>query len=226
MQRQLLIVSVCFLIGIGSANADVNVSGTGTVTFQPDLANVFLTFKAEGKTTSATWKAHETTRLKLCDTLEGQGVKSKDIKTASVSISPRYEYPKQGKPQLLGYVVTAQLSATVRDVSKVTKILDQLTETKAEPQTSVVFTSTNLSELLDEARRKAVADAKHKATVFAQAAKATIGNVLAIEELRENLPRSGSFTYGNPGNNSAGVIPAEQQLSVSIRARYSLIPSP
>ena len=60
---------------------------------------------------------------RILDFLDEKCVDSKDIRTHSFNIYPRYEY-HNGKQSLKGYTVSNKLSVTIRDLSEIGRIIN------------------------------------------------------------------------------------------------------
>ena len=70
----------------------------------------------------------------------------------------------------------------MRDVTKVASVIDALVGAGANEIGGINFMVSQASKLLDEAREKAIADARRKAEIYAKAAGVTLGAPLSISE--------------------------------------------
>ena len=78
-------------------------------------------------------------------------------------------------------------------------------------------------QLLDEARPKAVADARRKAEIYTQAAGVALGAPLSISE--ESSPGPMMSRKNSAGNaSSAPIAPGEETLRISISVSYEIKP--
>src|SRR5262245_54769124 len=112
MRSALATLAALFLAG--TASADITVTGTGKVSFVPNLANVGVSASSEGKTAAEAWEKNRAAVQKLFDVLKDFGIDEKDYRTAGLHISPKYAYPKDKTPELVGYTVTYDLAITAR----------------------------------------------------------------------------------------------------------------
>src|SRR5450830_1151549 len=99
-----------------------------------------------------------------------------------MSLQPQYDPNKSGTARLLGFQVTNQLTVTIRDIGKLPAILDRGIGAGANEMSGIEFVVSEQSKLLDQARAEAIADARRKAEVYAQAAGVKVGHVVAITE--------------------------------------------
>ena len=111
------------------------------------------------------------------------GIAKKDIQTSEFSIEPVYASPSPpGGPKLSGYRVSNQVNVTIHQVSQVGEILDRLVRTGATDAENIAFLISDREKALDQARVAAVANAKHKADLYARASGVNLGRVAWITE--------------------------------------------
>ena len=84
----------------------------------------------------------------------------------------------------------------------------------------------NNLELLNEARKNAIANAKSKAQLYAQAADVDLGNVVSISELDTRLPQP-VYWHAEMGQTKmmarpVPVMKGEQDISTSVTVVYEL----
>ncbi|KOO11730.1 hypothetical protein AKJ18_27620, partial [Vibrio xuii] len=56
--------------------------------------------------------------------LKKQGVHADNINSSNLYLSPQYHYPKDGKPELVGYRASRTVSVTVNDLKNLNQYLD------------------------------------------------------------------------------------------------------
>ena len=127
-----------------------------------------------------------------CAALKAQGIADRDMQTGNFFVSPQYANPAPNEPnqqRLTGYQVSNQLQIRLNDVAALGPTLDRLVAAGANQINSVNFAIRDSAALLNEARAKAVADARAKAETYAKAAGVTLGPILSISEDGGNAPR-------------------------------------
>ena len=78
--------------------------------------------------------------------------------------------------------MTNSVFITVRDISKLGEVLDKIVGFGANSIGGIAFGVANRDAVENEARKLAMADAIAKAKLFAEAAGATLGEVMSISE--------------------------------------------
>jgi uncharacterized protein YggE len=219
-----LYATLCALVLAGSASASITTTGTGKVTYTPDIAHLSVGASSDGKTAAEAWqKNHEVVR-KLFAALEKLGLRPKDMKTSNVGVTPRYLHVKDQPPKLLGYTASYTLTLTVRNLDRLGVILDQAVECGANRDVSISFGCSDPEKLLDQARVRAVAEARKKAEIYVKGAGAALGQVQSITE-GTSAPwrhfRYEQLVKAAPGD-ALPIAPGEQEMSVTVTVTYGI----
>jgi uncharacterized protein len=173
--------------------ARVIVTGEASVSVPPDYAEITSGVTTQAKTAKAATDANTKAMAALNAALQQTGIAPSDIQTVRFTVSPVYGAPQPGHaPPLVGYSVSNELGIKVRQIAKVGEILDSLIAAGATDAGSVQFLHSNTSKALDQARAAAIADARRKAQVYAQASGLTLGGVAWVTENPAYAPQSGA----------------------------------
>ena len=170
----------------------ISVSGEASVSVAPDLAQVDGGVTSEAKTAREASDANNAAMGKVLLALKGAGIDEKDYQTSRLSLQPQYAPPtpnRTARRRSSGYRASNRVTIKVRDVTKVAGVIDTLVGAGANEIGGINFIVTQASKALDEARAKAVADARRKAEIYAKAAGVTLGEPLSITE--EGAPAAG-----------------------------------
>ena len=236
-QPSALVLSFAILIGslmtdLSSASAadpaarrTVTVTASGEVEAAPDRAMVTLGVSSEARTAAEALAANSEAMRNLIDGLKGLGIAARDVATSQFSVRPQYNHPKDGsKPRVLGYVVQNSVTALVRDLSQVGTVLDRGITLGANQASGVSFIVSKAETLLDEARRKAIANALRRAKLYAEAGGAEVGEVIAI--LEGSAPSSSGGPYfavrAQMAQDSVPIEAGTQMLSASVQVTWAL----
>jgi uncharacterized protein len=205
----------------------LSITGNAEVHVAPDAALVSTGVVAESETAAGALKANSAALAKVLEVVRASGVEAKDMQTNGLSLQARYYRPDKpsatDKPRIIGYTAANEVTLRVRDLAKLGELLDKVTVAGANRIDGIAFIVSNQEGLLDEARRKAVADAKDKADLYAQAAGLTLGKVMSLGE--ESVP--GPRPMGRTLMQAAAPAPVpveagEMTLSVRVRVVWSL----
>ena len=167
----------------------VSVSGIGKSSSQePDLAEFSITIRTEDKTAQGATSKNADLSQKILNTLESKGIPKSDIKTASFSVNPEFDF-KDGESKIIGYVATNVLS--VESVaSAVGSIIDSVTtEDVSVGGINFKLKEENQIKKEKEALENAVKDARTKADIISMAAGVSIIGVKSISESSANFNR-------------------------------------
>src|SRR6185295_4581463 len=170
--------------------ATVTVFGSGTVSAAPDMAEITTGVVTQAPTAAQALAANSQAMERLLQALGGLGVAARDIQTTNISVSPLRRQGRDGQPpEITGYEVTNQVRVKVRDLGSLGRVLDQQVGQGANLVYGIQFGRQEPAPLLDEARKRAMADARRKADLYAAAAGLKVGRVVAVQEAGAASPR-------------------------------------
>ena len=207
----------------------ITVSGEGSVSVPPDLALVDGGVTLEAKTAREASEANNIAMGKVLLALKNAGVDDKDLQTSRLSLSPQYAQqsrPNGGPNVISGYRASNRVTVRVRDVTKVAATIDTLVTAGANEVGGINFIVTKASQLLDEARTQAVADARRKAELYAKAAGVTLGAPINISEDSGSAPAPMMLRKAAADFASAPVAQGEEVLRVNISVSWDIKPTP
>jgi uncharacterized protein len=202
----------------------ITVVGSGEVGAKPDMAQIQVGVVTQAPSAAKALADNNEAMDKLFKTLAERGIRDKDIQTSNFSVSPQYRQPQPGQPQqeIVGYQVSNQVAVKVRQLQTLGKVLDDLVTKGANQVHGITFSVAEPESLLDQARLKAIADARRKADLYARAARTKLGRVLLIEEATPRVPRPVGFGMAMERAAAVPVAPGEQEYHASITVTYAL----
>ena len=205
----------------------ISVTGEGTVSVPPDLAQIDAGVASDAKTAKEAAEANNAAMGKVLAALRGAGIDEKDYQTSRLSLQPQYAPNRAGPQAVTGYRASNRVTIKVRDLTKVAGVIDTLVAAGANDIGNVGFTVSQPSKLLDEAREKAVADARRKAEIYAKAAGVTLGAPLDITEGGAPTPMFRSKMVAAAPMAVAGtpIAQGEETLSVSVSMTWAIKPA-
>ena len=163
----------------------ISITGTGMVQRVPDLATISVGVDTSEKTAAAALSANTAAAAKVIQNLKEAGIPAQNIQTSNFSIQPVYTSSKSldsGVRPVDHYRVSNMVQATANDLKRLGTVLDALVRDGANRVNGISFGLSDRQAAMDDARRLAVANAKHKAALYAKAAGVTLGPILSISE--------------------------------------------
>lgn len=183
--KKLLAISLCLILTLCSACAlaegDITVTATASVAVSPDMAHMYIGVTTTSPTAEQAQAKNAELMQKVMDTLSQLGIAASDATTSSFSANPAYDYSAE-TPAITGYSIDNTLYVTVRDLSIVSKVIDSAMSAGAHNVYGLEFASSKSGEAYDQALTQAVAEAKRKAELLAQAAGLTIESISSLTE--------------------------------------------
>jgi uncharacterized protein len=203
----------------------ISVTGEATISTPPDLAHIDAGVASDAKTARDASEANNAAMAKVLQALKGANIDDKDIQTSRLSLQPQYASTASSRPgptSIIGYRASNHVTVKLRDVAKVAGVIDTLVAAGANEIGGINFTVSQASKLLDEAREKAVADARRKAEIYAKAAGVTLGAPLIISEGGAPVIPLFRARMAPMAAASTPIAQGEETLSVSVNVTWAI----
>jgi len=165
-----------------TSTGTIVVSGTGRIAVQPDVADLRLGVTVAKPTVEAARGEAAATMDAILRAVDGAGVARADVRTAMLSVQPRYDYRDGRAPVLTGYEIANVVEVSVRDLSALGDVIDATLTAGATSMDALSFRLADPRPAEREARRQAMAEARSRADVLAEAAGVTVQGVSDIVE--------------------------------------------
>jgi uncharacterized protein YggE len=200
----------------------ISVTGEATVSVVPDEARIDAGVTSEAKTAREASDANNAAMGKVLLALKGANIDEKDYQTSRLSLLPQYAPNRAGPNAITGYRASNRVSIKLRDVTKVANVVDTLVGAGANEIGGINFVVSQPSKVLDEAREKAVTDARRKAEIYAKAAGVTLGEPLSISEEGQGPQPVLRGRVAAPMAINAPVAQGEETLSVTVNVSWAI----
>ncbi|MEK7121338.1 MAG: SIMPL domain-containing protein [Patescibacteria group bacterium] len=203
----------------------VSFSGEGKVVAKPDIAKINLSIVTDAPTSKAAQDDNSKKSKAVTDYLKKQNIEEKDIKTTGYNIYPQYKYSQfGGNPQITGYQVNQSMEVKIRDLDKVSNILDGVVSAGANQVNGLSFEIDNQDALKAEARAKAIADAKKKANELQSQVGISLGKIVNFSENTGGYPVPIYYEAKSMGGGGKGpsVPTGENEIMVSVNITYQI----
>ncbi len=224
------------LRSINPAYNSISVSGIGETVSIPDLATFSFTVSADAKSAS---DAQAQVIEKIDAILAGfktLGIAEKDIKTTDYSLWPKYTYEPAicspaycppGRQVSDGYTANHSVSVKIRETENAGKALALVGEKGATDISSISFTIDDPDKITDEARAKAIENAKDKAKMLSKELGVRLVRVVSFYDNTGGGPTP-YFAEGMGGDlvkttASVPTIPTgENKVTVNVTITYEI----
>lgn len=206
---------------IAAAETKIEVSGSGEVRVSADTAVVSLGVNARDQDVLKAQQQVNETIAAIRAALIAQGIREEYINTDFINIYPLYDYSGV-QEQLTAYNASSTLAIQVTDPANVGAVIDAAFAAGANTLNGITFSAADTSEAEAEAMKKAVADAKQKAEILAEASGLKITGI-------ESITTGGIYSYQNDVGNvfirAAGADMAEKSEAETVVQSAKLIVS-
>jgi uncharacterized protein YggE len=221
-----LAASACVAVapndGARRRTSTVTVAGSGTVSATPDQAEITTGVVTQAATAAQALAANSQAMERLLQSLGNLGIGPRDIQTTNISVSPQRRAPKEGQPpEITGYEVSNQVRVKVRDLARLGQVLDRQVSQGANLVYGIHFGLQEPAPLLDEARKRAMADARRRADLYAAAAGLKVGRVLSVQEAGVTPPGPAPRMAMSA---AVPVAPGEQEIQATVTVTFTLDP--
>ncbi|MDD5082149.1 MAG: SIMPL domain-containing protein [Dehalococcoidales bacterium] len=218
-------------IRMESQQEGIWVNGTGKVAAAPDIAILGLGIEAQAVSVAEAQSQAAKAMDDVMKTLTDNGVAKKDIQTTVFSITQvtRWDQDKQ-RETVIGYRVTNRVTAKIRVIDKTGTIIDTAAAAGGDliRIDSVSFSIDDPANAVEEARQKAMADARTKAEQLAKLGGVKLGKATYIAEntyypvpiYRSDIAMGGGAI---PAPAPTAISPGEMEISITVQVTYAIL---
>jgi len=203
------------------------VTGTGEVNAAPDTAILQLGIQAQALTVDGAQSQASSAMNDVMSALTSNGVAEKDIQTQYYSIQQvtKWDNTKQ-ESVVVGYQVANMLTVKVRDLTKTGTIIDAVVVAGGDliRINNIQFTIDNPTDYYDQAREKAMADAKDTATQLAELSNIKLGKPIYISETDGSVSQPIVVRTLSAADSSAStpISTGELKISLTVQINYAI----
>ncbi|MDI6104872.1 SIMPL domain-containing protein [Actinoplanes sp. NEAU-A12] len=198
----------------------VSVTGTGEVAGEPDTLIANFAVETSASTVGEAVSKANVAAARMGDALAGAGVVRADLQTQNVTITSR----QNDDEKIIGYGVSQGLTATIRDLPRAGAIMSAgiTAGGDAARLNDVSFAIEDDTALLAEARKKAFADARGKAALYAREAGRPLGRVVKVsEETPRFFGGQGEHNKMAMADFTVPIEPGRQRLTVTVTVEWA-----
>jgi uncharacterized protein YggE len=221
-------------IAYSTQTSELSVVGEGKVDVVPDTAIIDAGISVSRAATAERAKTElSTVNNAIIAGLKRLGIKKEDIKTTSFNITPEYDYnliplnDRVGDPavesltpdkpiinpnprsRIVGYNGSASVTVKIRNKDLVTQAIENVTQAGANNVSSERYVVDNPAKFREEARNKAIANAKEQAKKLAKELGIKLGRVTNFIE------SGGGYPY-YASSDTLGFAPQQMGMKQSV----------
>lgn len=224
----------------GSAGT-ITVTGNGETFAVPDIAEFTVTLQKDASTMADAQTQVAVDGNALIAALKNAGVAEKDIQTQGFNAFPKYENkpvslrpcsaidcpPVDTNPVIVGYTVSHTYAVKVRDLSKVGDIAKLITDANVFSVSGPDFTVDDINAVNNQARDKAIADAKTQATILAHQLGVHLKKIVDFQVMNGggNYPIYAKAMSADAGMSTAPsptLEPGQTDVKVQVQITYKI----
>jgi len=196
----------------------ISVSGEGVAHAVLDGATVMAGVATMAATAREAMDLNGSAMKMVIAAAKSAGIADTDLQTADLALQPQYsERTDKSEARIVGYQVIGRLSIRVRGSDRAGNLIDAVTSAGANQLYGLRFEVLDLQTYTDVVRKAAVADARRKAELYAQAAGVRLGRLISLSETSAQLgPRllaRAAASSGMPVEN--GEVDVKAQISAT-----------
>lgn len=222
---------------VAAGEAGIWVTGTGQVSMEPDLVILNLGVESMAETVADANGMAANSMDAIMGTLTENGVEDRDIQTHNFNVRPQYEWieieedgRRSSRRELVGYEVTNNLTAKIRDLESVGTLIDEVIAAGGDATRfdGIRFTVEDTTEVMSQLREKAVMDAMEKAQQIADVAGVMLGSLEYItdssvrtQSVDPYAPRA-AFALAADESAATSVSGGELEVSLTVQTAFSI----
>jgi len=162
---------------------ELTVSGTGSIAAVPDMATITIGVTQRADSASQAVRMMSDAMRGIMGVIGDAGVAQTDMQTSSLRVDRIENYNNvTGQSEFEGFRASNRLTVRVLDLDSLGVLLDAVFQNGANDLGQLQFGVQDPAPLEEAARRAAVADARAKAEVYADAAAVILGDLISLNE--------------------------------------------
>ena len=207
----------------------VTVSGSGTISRDPDRAMLSVSIVTNDSVASTATSANNRLYNALVDRMRGAGIAAAAIKTTSYDLNfvPKPPPGDNYKPPQTGYIVTRGIAITIDNLSNVGGVIDAAVAAGVTQVNGVSYGLRDERGAHSAALANAVEDAAAQAAAIAQAAHMHLGAIRRISSVQSSpvfAARALTMAVKAPAQVPTEITPSAVEVHATVTVTYALMP--
>ncbi len=205
----------------------ITVSGEGKIYAKPDIALIDLGVATQAVTVADVTKNNTNKMNAVLDAVKGLEIDEKDIQTTNYNLTPLYNYTQDSGRVFQGYTLSQNIQVKIRDFTKIGDVLSKATTAGANLVGDLQFTIDNPEQFKEQARAKAIEQAKANAQNLAKESGIGLGKIIDVYE--SSSPYPVAYEYANAlgasdmkSTQAPAIQPGQQEINIAINLTYQV----
>lgn len=213
----------------------ITANSSETVKITPDMAEITYGVRSEDEDPALCQQKNTEAVNRVVEFLKEQGFAEESIKTDGFSLDPKYDW-SENTQKIVGYQMSTQVTVTDVPMEQAGGLLSSVLEQGANEIWSVNYFASSYDQAYEDALKKAVESARKKAEVLAEASGRQLGEVLNVEEYRDdqygryvssNIRSSAKYAAEDAGAAAdMSVMAGTMEVTADITVEFELLPIP
>ncbi|MFS0574634.1 SIMPL domain-containing protein [Sporosarcina sp. 179-K 3D1 HS] len=201
-------------------NRTLTVTGEGSVTVSPDVAEIRLEVSTENLEVRTAQQENAEIMDRVLDALMRAGIPREQIQTTAYTIFPRYDFV-EGEQIFRGYEVNHAIAVTIPDIGRVGEIIDLAVRNGVNRVSNIQFRVGNEELHYQQALGLALQDARSKAQAIGDAMGVQV-NPIPKEVIEEQVPQATPFQSMALMEREAAtpIEPGQMKITARLNAQF------
>jgi uncharacterized protein YggE len=201
--------------------------GSGQAQAKPDFARITATVSAKAQSLESAVQAEQESVGRANTLLQSLASEGVEVERSNFSLAAeRSPYPKPDTPQPPpSFAATTTFALKATRIDSLNGVVGKLASSGLFELRAVSFEVIDVRQPLDEARRNAVADARHKAQVLADAAGVRLDDIVTILDSNA-APRAFAAAEMQAVPSLLVIPPATLSFSAAVSISWRISPRP
>lgn len=202
----------------------VDVTGEGIVKVVPDEVTIKLRVENTGRNAKELKQQNDRVVNDVLAFLKRSGIDDKYVSTDYIRLSKNYEY----NTKTYNYSANQSITVKLTNLKKYEEIMNGVMETGINRIDGISFSSSQSESLQSQARKKAIENAKMKATEYASVLNQQVGKAIRISEFQNTISPQPKFARSMmmDAESSGGqqtLAPGEMEIQVRVNVSFQLL---
>lgn len=191
--KKISFIAVCssLLFGVSTSALAIDfphltTSGYGEVIAKPDMATFSVSVVESTMTAEQAKSKVDDVVERFIRSLKQAGVSDSDIASSNLYLTPQYHYPKDERPELVGYRASRNVTVTVKVLDKLNKFLEVALVDGINQIDNIQLKVSDEATYQEQARQAAIRDANQKAQSLAKGFNKELSDVWEIRYNNNN----------------------------------------